>query len=484
MMNYKNRFTLLVLFLLLGANIFAQSRLISGLVVNQTTKKGVQNVSVTDGFTVVKTNSLGTYSFYEHPEAEMIYLSLPAGFKIPTDNFLPKFYQQLKEGKDKYNFELVKEEVDDSRHILIIGADPQPANQEASKKWLHFASNYFKPILKKYPSTPILGILVGDLVGDDLSLFANHKKAVGTMGFPTFQAIGNHDLNYEARSDELSQKTYRENFGPEYYSFNKGKIHYVVLDDVFYVGKTSDYIGYITERQFKWLESDLKFVTKGTTVIVSMHIPLEFDSKKPVRSETQALPAESGVRNASHLYQLLEPYTVHVMSGHSHWNQSFENNKIFHHIHGAICGAWWDGPTSFDGAPLGYAVYEINNDIITSWYYQSAGKDRNYQMQLTYVDSTNTVIANVWNWDDQWKVELIADGEDRGSMNRYIGYSPVMSDYYQSLGPNRPWMKPVLTAHLFKMNLNEKDKHVSVKVTDRFGMVLLDSLEIKPGSKL
>lgn len=463
---------------LLVSSVFAQQLLISGQVLNQRTHKGISGVAVTDGFTVIKTNANGAYSFYKHPDAEFVYLSLPAGYKIPADAFLPKFYQRFAGNKHKYDFELEKETVDDARHLLIVGADPQPGDEAASQKWLQFARDYFKPVLHEYAALPKVGILCGDLVGDALSLYDNHRKAIASMGIPCFQVLGNHDENYEARTDELSQRAFRDSFGPEYYSFNKGKIHYVVLDDVFYLGKHSRYVGYINERQLKWLENDLRFVPAGATVIVSVHIPLAYDTTKPAGSEDQALPGDNELMNVPHLYQLLSPYKVHIMSGHTHWHQSFGNNGIFHHIHGAICGAWWDGATSFDGAPLGYGVYEINNDSI-SWYYQSAGKDRDYQMQLTYIDSTSTVVANVWNWDDSWRVELFADGRNMGPMTRYIGYSPVMSAYYNSLPPGRPWMKPVLTAHLFKMNIMQNIKDVTVKVTDRFGRVYKDSLVVR-----
>lgn len=470
-------------FFLLLANVLwisaamAQSRLITGVVTQQNSKKGIADVVVTDGFTVVKTNAKGSYSFYGHPDADFIYITIPAGYQIPADRFLPRFYQKLESTKNKYNFELLKEATDDSHHILIVGADPQPANTEAAEKWSKFSNDHFKTVLQEYGSLPKLGILCGDLVGDDLSLFNNHKKSVEQMGFPVFQVLGNHDVDYDARTDEGSQKTYRDFFGPEYYSFNKGKIHYVVLDDVFHQGKHSRYMGYITERQLKWLENDLRFVPKGTTVIVSVHISLEYDLEKPAGSESASLPNDSPVTNAEHLYTLLEPYKVHVMSGHTHWNQRFEHNKIFHHIQGAICGAWWGGETSFDGAPLGYSVYEIKNDSI-SWYFQSAGMDKNHQMQLSYEDSTESVIANVWNWDAKWKVELIADGKEMGSMTRFIGYSPVMAAYYQSLPPGQPWMKPVLTAHLFKTKIDKSVRKVMVRVTDRFGKVYQEYLTL------
>lgn len=464
--------------LMLVNSAMAQSRLITGIVSQQFTKMGIAEVAVTDGFSVVKTNKKGAYSFYAHPDADFVYLTIPAGYQIPADRFLPRFYQRLEPARKKYNFELLKEAVDDSHHILVVGADPQPANAEAAEKWSRFSKDYFKPVLAAYKNLPKVGLLCGDIVGDDLTLFANHKKSVEQMGFPTFQVLGNHDEDYDTRTDEGSQKTFRANFGPEYYSFNKGSIHYVVLDNVFYQGMHSRYMGYVTERQLKWLENDLSLVPVGSTVIVAVHISFEYDREKPAGSEGVALPDDSPVINAEHFYKILEPYKVHIMSGHTHWNQAFERKNIFHHIHGAICGAWWGGETSFDGAPLGYAVYEIRKDSI-SWYFQSAGKDRNHQMQLSYEDSTGAVIANVWNWDAKWKVELVADGKNMGEMTRFIGYSPVMAAYYQSLPPGQPWMKPVLTAHLFRTKVNKTVKQVVVKVTDRFGTVYEEFLQLR-----
>ncbi len=56
------------------------------------------------------------------------------------------------------------------------------------------------------------------------------------------------------------------------YSFNRGKAHYIVLDNVFYYSDGYNYMGYITEKQFRWLEQDLRSVKPGALVFVSMHI--------------------------------------------------------------------------------------------------------------------------------------------------------------------------------------------------------------------
>ena len=457
--------------------LFAQQP-VAGRVINRQTQSGIAGVPVTDGFSIVQTNAKGFYSLVRHPAAQFVYITIPAGYAIPAEKFLPRFYRKLDGQRTKgYDFLLEKEAVNDDHHLLIVGADPQPASAEAAQKWLEFAGTHFTPVLQRYPSLPAVGILCGDIVGDQLDLYANHRLAVEKMGFPCFQVLGNHDENYEARTDEYSQQGFRDAFGPEYYSFNKGRIHYVVLDDVFYLGRHSWYTGYLNEQQFAWLEKDLQQVPKGATVVVSLHIPVEYDTTRPAGS-AEAMPGDNTLNNAAHFYKLLSPYKVHVMTGHTHWHQSFEKDNVFHHIHGAICGAWWDGSTSFDGTPLGFSVYEVKGDSL-SWYYQSAGRSRDYQMQLSIDTAQQTVIANVWNWDDRWKVEWSADGNHWQPMQRYIGYSPVMEAYYKSLPPNRPWMQPVLTAHLFKAAFDHKTTRVTVKVTDRFGVVYTDTLPVR-----
>lgn len=47
----------------------------------------------------------------------------------------------------------------------------------------------------------------------------------------------------------------------------------MVLDDNFFIGRDYFYIGYLEERQMRWLEKDLARVQPGSTVVVCLHIP-------------------------------------------------------------------------------------------------------------------------------------------------------------------------------------------------------------------
>src|SRR5690606_11378205 len=112
----------------------------------------------------------------------------------------------------------------------------------------------------------LFGIGCGDLVYDKLELFEEYNQSVQMYNTPFFQVVGNHDLDFGGRSDSTTTETFKGYYGPTYYSWNRGEVHYIVLDDVFYLGRTgagTKYIGHIPEEQLAWLEQDLRLVEKG-----------------------------------------------------------------------------------------------------------------------------------------------------------------------------------------------------------------------------
>lgn len=468
-------FNFLLVFLF-ADNLSSQPLTVKGGVFDRISHKGIAGVVVSDGFSVVVTDQKGRYDFRRHPSAEFVFISTPSGYRISHDNGVPSFYLRLKE-EAGYDFYLDKEMADDTRHLLIVGADPQPMTNEDAGKWLSFAGKYFKPVLDRYKNMPALGIMCGDIVGDTHGLYENHKQALNLIGIPFFQVIGNHDEDYGARSDELSQQSFRAAFGPEYYSFNKGRIHYVVLDDVFYLGRNFTYTGYISEAQLAWLENDLRHVPKGRTVVVSVHIPIEYGTSTEAADGERTPGREAGVSNREHLYSILASYKTHFMSGHTHWNAKFRNEAGFHHIHGALCGEWWQSPASSDGTPLGFGVYEVNGDSLT-WYFQGAGETRDHQMRIYPPDSSGRFIANIWNWDAAWSVTWLEDGKPAGTMKRFSGYDPFITAFNKTLPQGWSWVSPSRTGHLFEGKIKPGTKSVAVRATDRFGNIYSSTINV------
>jgi len=320
------------------------------------------------------------------------------------------------------------------------------------------------------PNTFAIGC--GDLVWDHFELFADYKKAVAITGVPFFQVIGNHDMDLTARTDEGSAQTFKSIFGPTYYSFNRGDIHYVVLDDVFFIGTAKKYIGYLTEQQLQWLEQDLSHVRPGSTVVVSLHIPAF--NRQHVRDKQKEEPLGGVVSNRKELYRLLQPFKAHIMSGHTHFNEVVLEGNVIEHVHGTVCGAWWTGPICTDGTPSGYGVYEVNGSEL-QWYYKSVGHDRNHQLRLypkgSVPERPDEVVANVWNWDPQWKVTWFEDGVNKGAMQQGVALDPLAVQLHA--GPNLPakhkWIEPSMTDHLFFAKPSAQAKEIRVEATDRFG---------------
>jgi hypothetical protein len=63
------------------------------------------------------------------------------------------------------------------------------------------------------------GLTMGDIVGDDLSLFEPLNQTIAKIGLPWYNVMGNHDINYMSPNDELSDETYERVYGPATYAF-------------------------------------------------------------------------------------------------------------------------------------------------------------------------------------------------------------------------------------------------------------------------
>lgn len=443
-------------FISLRAN--ALSELVEGPVTGRVTAagKGIRNVVISDGFTVVITDANGNYSLTPNAKAQTVFMSTPAGYEFRNDRNIATQYQQF-ESKSKFAFELTPLNRNDSNHHFIIWADPQVKNQKDVKQMMDTSVPDTIATIKSLGADALVhGICVGDIVWDNHELFPAYNEAVAQMGIPFFQALGNHDMDYRMGGDETSDVTFKKVYGPTYYSFNRGRAHYVVMDDVRYLGTERDYDGYITEDQLAWLTKDLKYVAKDQLLIINLHIPVY-----------------NHVKNNQALYDVLKGYkNVHIMSGHTHYSANNITNGIFEHNHGTVCGGWWTGPICTDGTPRGYAVYEVNGTEM-KWYYKSTGLPADKQLTI-YVDKLTDqtrLIANVWNYDPKWKVEYFLDGKPMGKLPQEIGFDPLSITLYKGdqLPAGRKFVEPTETDHLFVTRFAPTVKSVKVVATDRFG---------------
>jgi hypothetical protein len=443
--------------------------------------KGIAGVAVTDGINITQTDKNGLYELASNATAEFVYISVPRGYAFPEKKGIAAFYQPVKKdgAVQKNDFELEPLARDDRQHNFVVWADTQMRSKKDCELLKSQSVPDLQAVVRSYPKDTLFhGIGCGDLVWDRFELFADYREAVELCGIPFFNVIGNHDMDPEARSDDQSANTFKQQFGPTWYSFNRGEIHYVVLDDVFFIGAAKKYIGYITEQQLQWLEQDLALVKPGSTVVVSLHIPTNTGAARRAKQEE----APGGVvSNRQHLYKMLAPFKVHIMSGHTHFNDNWEEGNIMEHNHGTVCGAWWTGPICGDGTPNGYGVYEVNGADL-KWHYKGTGMPKDKQLRIyakgRVKESPEEISVNVWNWDHKWKVEWYEDGVLKGEMEHRVAYDPWAVELYA--GPELPkkhkFVEPTLNDHMFFAKPSVDAKKITVKATDRFGNVYEETI--------
>ena len=107
----------------------------------------------------------------------------------------------------------------------------------------------------------------------------------------------------------------------------------------------------------------------------------------------------------------------------------------YEHVHGAACGAWWHSTINTDGTPNGYAIYKVKGATIDNWVYKATGFDPDFQIRLYrgsdifmegytpsyqfYYKGDDQIVANIWNADKDWKIEVYENGTKTGEMKPY-----------------------------------------------------------------
>jgi Icc protein len=207
-----------------------------------------------------------------------------------------------------------------------------------------------------------------------LTLFDLYGKTEQDLGLKVYHTIGNHDVVgiYPASGvspdDPMYGKSlFEERFGKLYYSFDHKGCHFVVLDSI---GITPDhaYEGRIDAAQMEWLKADLAAVPDGTSIVVSVHIPLvsAFASYVPLPA-AQSAHHSLTVANANEVLGLFEGHNViGVLQGHLHINETVMWKGVPYMTSGAICGNWWRGVRM--GTPEGFTVVTVAYGKLTTRY--------------------------------------------------------------------------------------------------------------------
>jgi len=434
--------------------------------------RGIPNAVVSDGLSCQRTGSDGEFEIISDRRQRFAFVSTPRGFALPvSDEGTAQLFAPLDfnpSGEAEAAFELGLNERESDHHRFLAFGDTQLDEMSDAEAFRTSTIPEVADLLRANPAS--FGVTCGDIVDDSYDLFVEYSAAVGSLGLPFFQVIGNHDLD-AAQGATRGTRLFESHFGPTYYSFNRGEVHYVVLNDVLWLG--NGYVGFVSEEQIAWLACDLQHVEPGATLVVFAHVP--FASTISERIGGKIAANEAQVTNRERVFELLEPFEAHLVTSHTHDNEHVDHGSCEEHILGPVCGAWWNGPIAWDGTPNGYHLFDANGSEL-SWRFRGTGLPEEQQFRLYEPGADprhpGEYIANVWNWDPTWKVYWVEDGARRGEMTRARGFDPLAVSLYA--GDNRPatngaWVEPVLTDHLFFSTPSKTAKTVGVEVVDRWG---------------
>ncbi len=444
----------------------------------------IAGVVVSDGLNTVVTDAKGRFEMSADKDSRFIFISTPTGYISSTltggssigSEYI--FYKEIRKKVKSYDFMVMENPVDDRNHNIIAIADPQ-ISERAELPDLEKHSDDIASFVKTMDGDYTFGLCLGDIVGWDHSIYPQYNRIMGKAGIEYRHVMGNHDMTNYGRSHETSMKNYEDMYGPAWYSFNVGDVHYVVLNDNFFIGRDWYYIGYLDERQLSWLENDLSYIPEGSRVVVSLHIPTTLD--KADRDAFSYRNVGDNVINKPGLYKLLEPYKTMILSGHMHTADYEQISKDMFEINVAgLCGAWWCGEVCIDGSPAGFKVFDMNGSDI-EWIYKGCGHPLDYQMKV-YADTPDfpgQIVANVWDYDPAWKVEYYEDGALVGAMERFTAQDPLAKELYKDPASlKRQWVYAAPSDNMFKATISCNAKTAEVRITDRFGRVYSKAIEL------
>lgn len=453
-----------------GMAATAQNTFTFSGVVKDSHGKGIRGVVVNNGVAFTTTDKQGHYALAtDTMVSKFVYISTPAEYELPQRDGLAAFYIPVAEAvKTASNdFTLHRRKSVNNRFTYLAISDPQVLNDEEMKRW---SAETVKDIRHTADSLrgrgDVVSMTLGDLVFDTPELFPQYAASCQHTGTVFFQTIGNHDFDkqfedlHNTRLGGISaEHNYFRFFGPTDYSFNIGKVHVVTMKNIDYFGDRK-YTEAVNDQQLSWLENDLKYVPKGTTVFLNMHA-----------AGWNKDDNNGNFRNARRIVEILKDYQVHQFCGHTHFFQNIlVTDSFYQHNIGAACGAWWGGDVSQCGAPNGYLIVDVNGDEV-SWHFKPTKGSINEQIRLykpgEFRRAKNYLVANVWDYDPACRVVYSEDGIDRGPMEQFtaVDEAYIRQQNAQFKDPNNK----AVTSHLFRC-IPSKDAHsITVTFTNRFG---------------
>lgn len=489
---------------------------------------GVENVVVSDGAEVTVTNEKGIYQLKSAKKWGYVFISVPSGYEVPSVGVLPQFHRALKNSADvveRADFKLEKVDGQDSYKIFMLG-DMHLANRTGDLgQFAQFTSD-LTDYMTRHKGEKMYALTLGDMTWDlywysNSYYFPQYLNTVNSQikNLQIFHTMGNHDNDFQTRSDYDAAVKYVDQICPTYYSFNIGKVHYVVMDDIdcsSYDGSTSrNYVTSLSAEQLDWLAKDLSHVAKTTPVVVAMHAQVFYPT-------TSGFKIDHDPVNTQRLFDILDGYTVRFVTGHTHklFNVTpdapiVDGHNFREYNSGSVCASWWWSGNltpgihiGTDGTPGGYGIWDVTGTDFQCLY-KSTGWPEEYQFRsydlnnvhfsmadvplmpsdisasvknayMQYVNAypqnnDNEVLINIWNWNSDWTLSVVDENRKTLPYTEVWAYDPLhiaalsVKRFNNAKLTQTPSFITDKFTHFFKVKADDADTDLVITVKDEFG---------------
>ena len=339
-------------------------------------ERGVAGVAVSNQDTVVTTDASGSFRI-PRGSSRIVFVSVPDGYRSHG-----AFWRTIADSATSIAFPL--EATTRVRQFSFVHASDthiSPASVERTRRLGALVDSL----------SPAFLIITGDLVRDALrvgepeatSYYELFTRVTSAFRTPIWTVPGNHenfgierDTSHVSATNPLyGRGMYHKYFGPDYYSFNYGGVHFVGLN-------TADiydqwYYGHVDSLQLAWLERDLALVPATIPVVTFDHIPF-VSTIEGLNGYMSGPPAPSlitvggktvyrhTVSNASEVLAVLRKHNhVLALGGHFHAAEKvtyeIEGQRTRFNLAAAIIG-----PTNSHGLrfPSGVTLYTVRDGVI------------------------------------------------------------------------------------------------------------------------
>ncbi|MFT4861621.1 MAG: hypothetical protein ACI95C_000831 [Pseudohongiellaceae bacterium] len=503
---------------------------------------GIAGASVSNGCDVVVTDAGGSYQIEIHP-TQILFVSKPANYRVKVDEYnVPRFfYRHYPTGTPQ---QIAGTAVDWAWPVISSSGplpsfinfgflpDPQASANFSAHGFADTQARFDlgEDMLREDLVSPLIGnpygvefgLTVGDVVYDNLALYERHKKMMGLMDIPQWYLPGNHDINFNSPNGIFANETFKSHFGPTYYSFNQGNVHFVALNNVEYAGLdqrfgNSSYRGFIPQYQLDWLEQDLANVSPDKLIVIATHIPLVSEADDGFSTPISGPLTE----NFASLLEILAPFSnIYGLAGHdtsSSWkvavghDHGWQGQPWIAHTLAEVRGSGWTkgkidergvkDAVMDDGNPNGFYLLKFADTTLTPQFKPFPfGADGNKALRITLdpalsqqpggsinrgqLNPATKVVVNLFDGGVRDQVFVSLDDQDFMAMTYTVRTDPHLERLHQQNPEgDESYNAPTRSAHIWEIALPENLESglhvIHIKTEDEFGQTHSSALSFE-----